>query len=75
MQGAAHLALQGGVDELVLAHARQAAKGARSDPRLVVVAVAGEVLDMDIRFGKGLPQCGFQLVDGHRHAGRVGGPG
>src|SRR5215470_9698665 len=45
VQNAAHLAFQGGVDQLVLLHARFSAKAFRDDRRGVVVAVAGEIAD------------------------------
>src|SRR5436190_246966 len=64
---AAHLALQRGVDELVLAHARQAGERRRDDAGLVVVAVAGEVLDLDRGVGEALAQDGFEVGLGHRH--------
>jgi hypothetical protein len=53
---AAHLALQGGIDELVLAHARQAGEGRGHDPRAIVVAVARQIVDGDLGVGKGFGQ-------------------
>ncbi len=45
MQYAAHVALEGLIDHLVLLHAALAAKGFRDDFRGVVVAVACEIAD------------------------------
>ena len=43
MQFAAHLALQGGIDELVLAYARQAGEGAGHDACAIVIAIARQI--------------------------------
>src|SRR5690606_23201105 len=67
VQLAAHLALQGGVDQLVLPDAGQAREGRGDDARAVVVAVAGEVLDLDLGVGEGLAQMSLQILDRHRH--------
>ena len=54
MQLAAHPAAQRLIDELVLLQARLAAKLLGDDVGPVVVAVAGEVLDPDLRVGQAL---------------------
>eukprot|EP01035_Chromulina_nebulosa_P059004 gene59004-80806_t len=72
MQCAAHVALERGIDELVLFHARQTGEGDRDDARLVVVAVAREVIDRDLGVGKRLGQIGMQGFDGHRHGAQNG---
>src|SRR5581483_6972479 len=64
----ADLALQRGVDQLVLAHPRQAAEHGRCYLGAIVVAVAGEILDRDLGVGKGLAKLGLQIGGGHRHA-------
>jgi hypothetical protein len=48
MQHAAHVPLQGGIDHLVLLHTRLALEGRRNHGRGIMVAVAGEVLDLDL---------------------------
>jgi hypothetical protein len=45
MKHAAHLILQGGVDDLVLLHPRLAAKGLGNDLGRMMVAVAREILE------------------------------
>jgi hypothetical protein len=52
----AHLALEGRINQLVLTHARQARKGRRYDAGLIVVAISGKVLDLDLGLGKGIAQ-------------------
>ena len=53
MQFAAHAALEGGIDHLVLLHAGFALEGSGDDVGGVVIAVAGEVADGDDRIGQG----------------------
>ena len=65
MELAPDLALQGGVDQLVLPHPWQALEGAGDDARAEVIVVARQVLDGDRRIGEGRPQAGFQLGGGH----------
>src|SRR5215471_7788585 len=67
MQGAADLALQRGIDQLVLAHARQSLERARGDPGAIVISVSREILDVDLGVGKSLSQFGLQVGGGHRH--------
>ena len=62
MQFAADLALQGRINKLVLTHARHAAEGLVDDARLVVVAVAGQILDGDLGVRKGCTQFSFELA-------------
>ena len=67
MQFAADLALQGRINKLVLTHARHAAEGLVDDARLVVVAVAGQILDGDLGVRKGCTQFSLELGLGHWH--------
>ena len=68
MQNAAHAALQGLVDHLVLLHAGLAGELLGDDVGGVVVAVAGQVLDGDLGVGEaGLDQP-LDLVGIHGHA-------
>ena len=67
MQLAAHLALQRGIDELVLADTGQAGEGGRDDAGAIVVAVAGQIVDDDLGVGKGFGQMAVKLFDGHGH--------
>ena len=55
MQLAAHVALQRGIDDLVLLHPRLALERRGHDGRGVVIAVAGEIADLDLRVGQGSP--------------------
>ncbi len=66
VQLAAHAALERGVNHLVLGHPRLARERGGADHRPVMVPVAGQVLDVDIGVGKGLPEQGLQLVGGDR---------
>ena len=52
---------------LVLLHARLAAEGFGDDGRGIVVAVAGQILNGDVRVGEGLGQMGAKIIDGHGH--------
>ena len=62
MQFAAHLPLQGGIDQLVLAYARKAGKGAGGDLGAVMVAVAGQILDDDLGVRESLAQPGSSMA-------------
>ena len=70
MQFATHLALQGGIDELMLAHPGQAREGRGHDARTLVVAVAGQIVDNDLGVGKGFGQMAAKRFDGHGHGRR-----
>ena len=63
MKFAAHLALQSRVDQLVLPNAAQSREGGGDDAGLIVVAIAGEVVDGDGRVGKGLAKMGLKIDD------------
>src|SRR5262245_7593989 len=69
VQDAAHLALQRGVDQLMLLHARLAAKARRDDGRGVMVAVAGEVADRHLGVRDARLDQALNLAGVHRHAG------
>ena len=71
MKLAAHVPLQGGIDELVLLDAREPREGRGYDARAVVVAVAGQILDGDLGVREGLDEVGVQGFDGHGHGVRV----
>src|SRR5690348_385342 len=68
VQDAAHLAFQGGVDQLVLLHARFSAKAFRDDRRGVVVAVAGEIADRHLGVRDARLDQLLDLAGVHRHA-------
>ena len=69
MEFATDLALQRGVDKLMLTHTRQACKRTRDDSRAIMVPVSGQIVDGDLGVGKGLRQMGVQRFNGHGHAG------
>jgi hypothetical protein len=76
MQFATHPALQRGIDELMLAHTRQACEGRGHNAGTIVIAVAGQIVDDDLGVGKGLGQMAAKRIDGHGHGSavsRVGG--
>jgi len=58
---------------LVLANERQAAKALGDHSRLIMVAVAGQVDDLDPRVGNGLADQLFDLFGGHGHQGLPSG--
>jgi hypothetical protein len=49
VEHAAHLALQGGIDHLVLLHAALALESLGDDGGGIVIAIAGEVADLDAK--------------------------
>ena len=69
MEGAAHAAAQRLVDQLVLLHAGHAGKRAGGDGGAVVIAVTGEILDLDLGIGQRRLDGAFDLGRTHRHEG------
>ena len=67
MQNAAHTPLQGLVDHLVLLHPGLAREFLADDVGGVVVPVAGEVLDGDLRVGKARLDQPLDLFGIHGH--------
>ena len=67
MQLPAHAPAQGGVDELVLSHPAEAAKGGGNDPRGIVVAIPRKVANLYFGVGESELQGGFQLGKRHGH--------
>src|SRR5690348_8021950 len=63
----AHSALERGIDHLMLRHPRFSRKRRGANNGLVVVAVAGQVLDFNVRIGKSRPQESFELGCAHSH--------
>lgn len=68
MKGSAHFALEGGIDELMLAHPGHASERFRDDAGAIMVAVASQILDRDLGVGEGFGQVTVQGFDGHWHA-------
>src|ERR1051325_10034247 len=68
VQFVAHSAAQGLVDHLVLLYPAFAAEGARDDMRGVMVAIAAQILDRDLRVGPALldPPLDHRRVHRHR---------
>jgi len=61
VQLAAHPALQRRIDELMLLDARQARERLGDDAGLIVVAVAGQVVDLDLGVREACLQDGFEV--------------
>jgi len=66
---AAHAALEGGINHLVLGDAGFAGEGGRPDGRFIVVTVACQILDVDVGVWEGFPQEGLEV--GSRHGHRI----
>src|ERR1035437_9876041 len=67
MQFAPHAAAQGGVDDLVLPDAGEAAELLGHDGRSIVVAIAGQILDGHACIRQRLPDQRLDLTSHHRH--------
>ena len=62
-----HAAAKRLIDALMLLHTRLAAEALRHHPRLIMVAVAGQIDDLDPRVGNPLADQALDLGGGHRH--------
>jgi hypothetical protein len=69
---ASHFAFQSRVDHLVLRHPRFASEGGGANNGLVVVAVAGEVLDLNVGVCESGSQERFQVAWAHCHVASNG---
>ena len=67
MQDAAHLSLEGIIDKLVLADARETCELGADDFGLPVVIIAGEVGERYFGIRKGFRQVFHQRVAAHSH--------
>src|SRR4030095_7433897 len=67
VQLAPHLSPERGMDGLVLAHPAHAGEALAANPCRIVVAVAGEVADLDAGVGNGRDDHRLNVVCGHRH--------
>ena len=68
MEGTAHFALEGGIDELMLLDPGYACERTGDDPGAIMVSVASQILYGDLGIGEGLGQVTVQGFDGHGHA-------
>src|SRR5690606_8866021 len=69
VQLAAHIALKGLINKLMLLHPRLATERLGDDAGRVMVAVAGEVADLDFGVGKGGLDEAFDFGGIHCHEG------
>ena len=67
MQNVPHAAAQGLIDALMLLDAGLAAEALGDDPRLIMVAIAGQIDDLDPRVGDSLADQALDLGGWHRH--------
>src|SRR4030095_8031290 len=67
VQIAPHFSPECGIDRLVLAHPAHAGEALADNPCGIVVAVAGEVADLDAGVGNGRDDHRLNVVCGHRH--------
>src|SRR4051794_40127488 len=67
VQLGAHAPAQCLVDALMLADERLAAEALGDHPRFIMIAVAGEIDDLDPCVGNSLADQGLDLVGFHRH--------
>src|SRR6188508_1257569 len=70
MQHAAHPAAQRAIHHLVLLDLRLAGEGGRDNRGSIVVAVAGEILDLDLGVRDALLDQGDDVFGGHRHGSK-----
>jgi hypothetical protein len=67
VQLSAHASLQRLINHLMLLHALLAAEGRRYDARRIVVAIAGEIANLDLRIGKSRLDQRLNRFGVHRH--------
>ncbi len=59
---AAHRPAQSFIDKLMLTHPGQAAECGRDDAHAIVIAVPGQILNIDLRVGEGPSQAGLYFL-------------
>ncbi|MNL68997.1 hypothetical protein D3C87_1938000 [compost metagenome] len=67
MQGAAHVALKGCIDKLMLLHAALATESFGNNRGRIVIAVAGKVANFDFGIGQGGLDAALDLGGVHWH--------
>ena len=67
MEHPAHASPKRGIDRLMLLDATHSAKAFRADPCRIMVSVASEIGNLDLRIGYALSNQVSDLVGGHCH--------